>query len=155
MRPAGTREFDYGLRTMMQLASVGARVKAADIAGAGRIPEGTLRHVLQQLQRANLISALPSRTGGFTLARPPEQITVLDVAEALEGPLRVSECVFGLGPCAQADQCAVHRTWAAAWSAMRGELACATIADLVSGGGGGDPSSRGTDSPVAPAGQEV
>jgi len=131
MKPAGTREFNYALRAVVRLADAKTRVTAADIADSTNIPVGTLRHILDTLRRANLVSAQPSRRGGFLLARPSDQITVLDVIEAFEGSLEVSECPFGYGPCIQARQCAVHATWESAWRALRGQLACCTVAGLA------------------------
>jgi Rrf2 family iron-sulfur cluster assembly transcriptional regulator len=131
MKPTGTRELNYALRAMVRLADAKTRVTAADIANSTNIPPGTLRHILDRLRRAHLVSAQPSRQGGFLLARPSDQITVLDVVEAFEGSLEVSECPFGHGPCIQAGQCAMHSTWESAWRALRGQLACCTVAGLA------------------------
>lgn len=139
MRPTAARELEYALRALVLLATVDERTRAADIARSCGIPPGTLRHVLDTLQRGTLVSAQPSRNGGYTLSRAASLITVLEVIEALEGPLEVSDCVFGLGKCVHVDRCALHATWESAWQAMSGRLACSTIADLVAHDAGQGP----------------
>lgn len=131
MKVVSTQRSQYAVRALLHLARAGSRVKAADIAGETDIPQGTLNHVLQELQRARLVQGRPSRTGGFTLARPPEEISMLEVVEAVEGPLQTSECVLAGRPCHMVDVCAAHQTWESAYVALKGELACATIADLA------------------------
>lgn len=65
------------------------------------------------------------------LAIDAQQVTVLAVIEALEGPMEIVECVLRGGPCHWKDVCAVHAVWSAGSNAFRSTLEKATIADLV------------------------
>lgn len=116
----------------------GDPVSANRLAGYYRLPPAYFNKQLQALARAGLVTSLPGPRGGFRLARPPEQITLWDVVQAIEGGGETFHCTeiraraagaaragrFGT-PCAIAV--AMHeaeRTW-------RNELAGWTVADFV------------------------
>ncbi|MCL4414485.1 MAG: Rrf2 family transcriptional regulator [Actinobacteria bacterium] len=131
MKLVPTRRTDYGIRAMVYLAEQdGARTKASDIAGAMDIPQGFLHQVLRELQRSRLLDSLPSRNGGYALARPAEAITILQIVEALEGPLDDACALLG-GPCHWEEVCALHWVWSSAREALAGELASATLAQVA------------------------
>lgn len=135
MKLVATRRTDYGIRALLYLArEPGTRVKAAEISRAMDIPQGFLHQVLQELQRARLVDSRPSRHGGYRLAAAPDDVSVLDVVEALEGPLETGECALRGGPCQPADACVLHGVWSGAHEALRRELGAATLAHLVDGG---------------------
>lgn len=132
MKLVPTKRTDYGIRALVYLAGHdGERSKAADIAGEMGIPQGFLHQVLQELQRSGLVTSRPSRHGGYSLAKPPDEVTVLNVVEALEGPLQADECALRGGPCHWDDACALHSTWSGAYEALRDKLAESTLATLV------------------------
>jgi Rrf2 family protein len=127
-----TRRTDYGIRALLYLAEQPeGRAKADDIATAMDIPRGFLPQVLQVLQRARLVTSRPSRHGGYALARPAAEISILDVVEALEGPLADQECALRGGPCRWDEVCALHWVWSSARDALAGQLASATLADVA------------------------
>lgn len=105
----------------------GDRAKAAEIAEAMDIPTGFLHQVLQELQRSRLVTSRPSRSGGYNLARPPSEITILEIVEALEGPIEAEECALRGGPCHWEDVCALHWVWSAAQQALSEQLGRATL----------------------------
>lgn len=107
------------------------RSKAAEIAEAMDIPTGFLHQVLQELQRARLVTSRPSRSGGYSLARSPEEITILEVVEALEGPIEAEECALRGGPCHWENVCALHWVWSSAQQALAGRLAEATLKQVA------------------------
>ena len=115
MKIVPTRRTDYGIRALIYLASHhGERSKAAEIAEAMDIPAKFLHQVLQELQRGQLVASRPSRSGGYSLTRDPADISVLDIVQALEGPIRATECALRGGPCHWEDVCALHWVWSAA-----------------------------------------
>jgi len=71
------------------------------IAAELRASEAHLSKVLRQLVRAGLLSSKRGPTGGYAIARPPDEISLLDVYEALEGPLRTDGCLFTEPVCRQ------------------------------------------------------
>ncbi len=95
------------------------------------IPKGFLHQVLQELQRASLVESMSGRTGGYALARAPEEISLLEIVETLEGPLDDGECALRGGPCHWDKVCALHWVWSSAREAFAGEMAAATIAQVA------------------------
>ena len=132
MKLVPTRRTDYAIRALIHLAnSDGFPVAASTIGEAMDIPTGFLQQVLRELQQAGLVTSRPGPSGGYALARPAEEITVLAIVEALEGPLRTSECALRGGPCHWDDVCALHWVWSSARDALCDELAGATLARVA------------------------
>ena len=128
-----TNRTDYGIRALIYLANhQGTHAKAADIGAAMDIPTGFLQQVLQELQRGRLVSSRSGPSGGYLLARPPEDITILEIVEALEGPLQTSECALRGGPCHWDEVCAMHWVWSSARTALSDSLRAATLARVAS-----------------------
>ena len=106
-------------------------VKADAIAEAMDIPKGFLHQVLQILQRGRLVISRPGRSGGYGLARPAGEITILQIVERLEGPMDTGECVLRGGPCHWEGVCAVHGVWASAREDFARSLSTATLARVA------------------------
>jgi len=88
------------LHTMALLASVKAgRLSAREIADRLAASRAHLSKVLQRLARAGLVWSVRGPRGGFSLARPAEEVTLLDVYEAIDGPLDDSTCLLGAPVC--------------------------------------------------------
>src|SRR5690242_5986690 len=108
-----TRAADYATRVMVHLAQLpsGTRASLQALAEAVDVPEQFLSKVLQMLGRNRLIHSQRGAAGGFALAADPEQVSLLEVVEAVEGPIRLNLC---LGPgegCERKSWCAVHLVW--------------------------------------------
>ena len=89
-----------GMHTMTLLAAKpDRRFTTHQVAGLLPISEAHLAKVLQRLARAGLVESTRGPHGGFSLARSPEQITLLEVYEAIEGPLEETACLLGLEKC--------------------------------------------------------
>jgi Rrf2 family transcriptional regulator, iron-sulfur cluster assembly transcription factor len=133
MRLELTKKGDYAVRAMLALArDPGDRpVSARRIADAMDIPVRFLPQVLGDLQRAGLVEATAGRSGGYRLAADPGAISLLAVIEAVEGGSRRRTCVLRGGPCGADGYCDVHAAFFAAQEALLGELARASLADLV------------------------
>ncbi|MFP5331989.1 MAG: RrF2 family transcriptional regulator [Acidimicrobiia bacterium] len=125
---------DYSVRAILHLAmhwDSPGRQKARVIAEAMDIPDKYLPQVLAALARVGLVSSEPGPDGGYRLATDPASLTLLDVIEAVEGPIVSVECVLRGGPCHWRDRCAVHETWSQAQDALRARLDRTTFADLA------------------------
>ncbi len=132
MKITNTRRSDYGIRAAIHLAAHPTElVKANDIAEEMEIPLGVLHQVLNGLQRGGLLLSQTGRTGGYSLSRPAEDITVLDVIEALEGPMGLGECALRGGPCHWEEVCALHEVWSACREAFCDGLRGHTVADVA------------------------
>jgi Rrf2 family protein len=128
------RRADYAVRAVLDLArhwESPDRRKSRSIAEEMVIPAKYLPQVLTVLVRAGIVDSVSGPDGGYRLAEPPEEITLLDVIEAVEGPLGSSECVLRGGPCHWEGRCAIHEPWAEAQEALVRRLDATTFADLA------------------------
>jgi Rrf2 family protein len=128
-----TRAADYAIRVMIHLASLppGERSSRSALAGAAECPEQFLSKVLQSLTRAGLVTSHRGNTGGFELPRARRNSTVLDVVEAIEGPLRLNICLGSDTACERQANCPSHRVWEGAQEALASVLRGASIEALA------------------------
>ncbi len=123
-----SRRTDYALQAMIYLASADRRRTAApEIADAMGLSVNYLRQVLRILTKALLVLSSPSPSGGYALARPASQISILEIMEAIEGPLTPAECVLRGGPCHWDDVCPMHIVWSGALRALTDRLATESL----------------------------
>jgi len=100
---------EYALRIVVQLASERDRpVTIPELARTTKIPSDYLAKVLRQLSRAGLVHSQRGPNGGSVLVRPPEEITVLDVVQAVDPLKRIEVCPLGLKGHG-ANLCPLHR----------------------------------------------
>jgi Rrf2 family protein len=128
-----TRTADYAVRVMILLAGLpsGSRSSREDLAQAGQIPSQFLCKVLQAMVRGGLIASFRGVRGGFSLAQRPDELTMLDVIEAIEGPLWLNQCVDPGQGCARQPWCAAHGLWVEAQDAVSVILRSASIQELA------------------------
>ena len=133
MRLNLTRQADHAVRAMVYLAGepVGERRKAAEIAAAAGIPGPFAQRVLARLQREGLLLARAGQEGGYTLARPPAEISLLELIEAIEGPLAARHCLLRDRACGTDGHCLLHGAWSTAQGALRSVLAATSLADAL------------------------
>ena len=128
------RRADYGIRATIDLARhhhEGVRRKARQIADEMEIPPTFVAQVLADLVRAGFVTSTAGPSGGYTLSRPPAEITLLAVVRAVNGEPGSSVCVLRGGPCRWDDFCAVHVPWYRAQQAMIEQLEATTFAEVV------------------------
>ena len=90
---------------MAVLASdTGGRFTASEIAGTISSSEAHLSKVMRRLVRSGLVESSRGPGGGFSLARAPRKIRLLEIYEAIEGPFRESDCLMD-DPCCRANRC--------------------------------------------------
>jgi len=88
------------LHTVAILASEPGRIfSTREIASSLRVSEAHLAKVMQRLGKVGLVKSVRGPKGGFVLGRKPEEITLLDVYELIDGPLGNSNCLFGTPVC--------------------------------------------------------
>ena len=126
-----SRTTEYALRAVLFLAKSGGRPHTTQaIAEAVQVPEGYLAKVLSTLARAGVLNAQRGPSGGFTLARPPERVTMLDVVDALDALPKIKECPLRLPEHAPV-LCPLHRRLDKMVRTMRRSLAATTVAKLL------------------------
>lgn len=128
-----TRQADYAVRAMIHLGGVSpdTRVSSAAISRAQRVPLPFLTKVIAQLVHAGLVTTSRGMGGGVSLTRNPEEITLLDILEAVEGPLTLNRCLLRGITCELEEHCAVHDVWAEIQKHMVEDLKQVTLAYLV------------------------
>jgi len=128
-----TRAADYAIRVMIHMAglSAGTTVRLRTLATAVAVPESFLAKVLQTLTRAGLVTSRRGPDGGFELVPSSMQATLLDVMDAIEGPIQLNCCLGEDGACEQKDWCPAHSVWAEAQIAMLSVLSRDTLGELA------------------------
>ena len=109
-----TRQADYAVRAVHYLAGLGADQRAAtsQIAQEQHIPPSFLAKIVSQLSVAGLLQTSRGARGGVSLARSPEQISLLEVVEAIDGPIYLNECVSDHGSsCIFGEDCPMRPVW--------------------------------------------
>ena len=107
-------------------------LKLREVAGEMAIPLHYTQEILTILMRAGLAEARAGKQGGYRLIKDAREISLLDIVEAAEGPMRMQRCTLSGGPCHWNDTvCAVHSTWEEANRALRDSLSSQTLSRVV------------------------
>ena len=134
MRLELTHRGDYAVRAMLALSQAdpgGGRLSVRRIAADMSIPVAFLPRVMRDLVAAGLVDAASGRAGGYRLARPPADVSVLQIIDSVEGTGRRAVCVLRSGPCEAGTRCAAHDVFFVAREAMLDQLRGASLADLA------------------------
>lgn len=107
-----TRQTDYAIRCILYLSQYPNEVKVVDeIARARSIPKVFLSKIMQKLSKAGIVRSYRGVKGGFELAKKPRNISLLDVIEAIEGPVAMNICAIDKKLCNLSNACSVHPVW--------------------------------------------
>ncbi|QAA32102.1 RrF2 family transcriptional regulator [Clostridium manihotivorum] len=108
-----TQEADYGLRVVLYLSKLenGAKINAAVIAEHEGLPLRFLLKLLRKLIAKGIIRSYRGVAGGYSLNKLPEEITLKDVIEAIDGPIYVNRCIIDPAYCnaQKGNRCEIHR----------------------------------------------
>jgi Rrf2 family nitric oxide-sensitive transcriptional repressor len=123
---------EYSLRAVLCLAAqpAGSALTTQQIADRARIPAGYLAKVLQTLGRAGIVTSQRGLNGGFSLAVPPNALTLLAIVSAVEPSRRITECPIG-NPDHALSLCPLHRRLDAAAAGVERMLRETTVADVL------------------------
>ena len=107
-----TKLTDYATLVLTVMAGEPAAVhRAGELAERVRLELPTVAKLLKPLAHAGLVEGFRGVHGGYRLARAPEQITLIQIVEAMEGPLGMTECSVHAGNCGIEDHCGVRANW--------------------------------------------
>lgn len=128
-----TRKGEYAIRGIVYLAGkpLDKVCLLSDIAAAVDVPPTFLAKIFQQFSKMGLVKSFRGTGGGFMLGRPPEKITLLEVVEAVEGPIVPNRCVSNAADCERSGSCNVHPVWKRVQDEVRGALKAVTLKELV------------------------
>ncbi len=125
---------EYALRAVVALAGAdGHPMLSPHIAETTQVPQAYLSKVLQTLVRAGLVSSQRGQGGGFVLAKPPSDITVLDVVDVVDPIPRIESCPLSIAS-HSTNLCPLHRRLDEAIASIRASFGSTSLADLVTEG---------------------
>lgn len=123
---------DYGTVIMTHMAREPERVySAAGLAAAIGMAAPTASKILKILAGGGLLVSLRGARGGYALAQPPGEISLVRIIEIMEGPLGVTECSVSTGLCAQEGCCSIKGNWQRINQSIRNALGDVTLADMT------------------------
>jgi Rrf2 family protein len=128
-----TRQADYAVRAMVYLAQKepGHRAATGQIAKEKSIPPSFLAKIVSQLSVAGLLQTSRGARGGVSLAKPAEAISLLDVVEAIDGPILLNDCVGESNICEYDDSCPLKPVWCDAQKMLLDQLSRANFSQFA------------------------
>jgi Rrf2 family iron-sulfur cluster assembly transcriptional regulator len=135
MRLEITRKTDLALKAMIVLGDSEARLKGGALAEQIDTTPGFISQILAPLVREAWVESAPGRNGGYRLRVDLEDVSLLDLIEAVEGPSESDRCVLRGTPCPAVEKCALHDPWTRARIALLRELALTCLSEIESGKG--------------------
>jgi Rrf2 family protein len=122
---------EYALRAVVFLATQGEKLSSSHvIAEVTKVPAGYLSKVLKDLADAGVVTSQRGPRGGFSLAKPADQLTVLDVINAVDRIQRIRKCPLGI-PSHGTHLCRLHQKLDDAIALIEDAFGSSTIAEMV------------------------
>lgn len=127
-----TKLTDYASVVLTVLASEpDAVLSATGLAERAGLETPTVAKVLKPLAQAGLVEAFRGTNGGYRLARAPADISLIEIVEALEGPLGMTECSVHAGACGIEQSCGARANWRRINDVVADALRGVTLAEMV------------------------
>jgi len=127
-----TKLTDYATVVLAALADAPIRVhSAAELAERSRLELPTVSKVLKPLAHAGLVTGFRGASGGYRLARPASQISLIEIVEAIEGPLGMTECAGEHSSCEHEPHCGVQGQWRQINDVIADTLRGMTLAQML------------------------
>jgi FeS assembly SUF system regulator len=132
MRLSHLADYAVVLMTAAARRDAGERLSATELSAETGVPLPTAQKLMGQLAASGLLSSVRGAGGGFTLARPAEQISLADIVEAVEGPIAMTVCSGqeGVSDCALDAHCRVKPHMGVVGNAVRGALGAVSLTSL-------------------------
>ncbi len=128
-----TRQADYALRAVVEVARLpeGERIPTAEIAARQEIPLPFLTKIVSQLVVRGVLTATRGARGGISLAREADTVTMLEIIEAIDGPIQLNRCTRDPGACEFSGTCPICEVFVDTEEVLVNRLRTTTLADLV------------------------
>lgn len=126
---------DYGTLVLTHMAAAPTRVfSASELAASLGLGHATVSKILKLLGQSELLLSQRGSRGGYWLARPPEQINMVQIIDALDDqPFGLTECTVSPGTCFAEPDCHMRPNWARINHIIRSTLEGVTVADMLAG----------------------
>lgn len=127
-----TKLTDYATVVLTVLAArPQAVMSATELAEHSGLEAPTVSKLLKPLAQAGLVEGFRGATGGYRLARDAAAITLVEIVEAMEGPLAITECSLHDGHCGISEQCGVSGNWRRINDVVADALRAVTLAQML------------------------
>jgi Rrf2 family protein len=134
MQILATTEAAIRALVYLAMAGPGKRVSGEEICREQKLAPALLIKSIRPLVRIGLVATFRGVGGGFRLAKPAESITLLEIIEAVQGPLVFNECLLQPGSCERDVFCPVHPVWREVRANVEKTLSLWTLSDLARSG---------------------
>lgn len=131
MRLEVTRKADLATKAMLALDVAGRRAKAAELADWVGTTPGFLSQVLTPLVASGWVRSEPGPSGGYSVTADLDELSVLDVIEAVEGPTDSGRCVLEDRSCSDSKPCVIHEVWKQSRTHLMEGLSRITLSTLT------------------------
>ena len=122
----------YGLRALVAVARSPESLVTAELLAEGEeVSKRYLDEILRTLRKSGFLTSLRGRKGGYTLARSPEEINLLDIVDALEGSTELVPCVDEPEICNRSPDCPTRPIWTSATAQLREVFGAMTLAAFL------------------------
>jgi len=127
-----TKKAEYAISALIELAlHRGEFISSKEIAQRQNIPPNFLPQIMATLGSRGWVEGVRGPGGGVRLLVSPDNITVREVVELIEGPVAITRCLMREANCSQLGRCPLHSTWARAQEALLNVLGDTTLQDVV------------------------
>ena len=124
---------DYALRTVIHLATVGRIAPSSEISEKMKIPRKYLINIVRGLRESGIINTHSGASGGYSLAKKPEDISLYDIISVMEGSINISKCLDDdeVCTCYQTEVCPVRRSYYVIQDGITKHLKSYSIKDIL------------------------
>lgn len=131
-----SRAAEYSIRGLLYLSEKSGKspTDIEKISTAAEVPAAYLAKLFQTLVKKGFVRSMRGPEGGFILLKNPEEITLLEIIEAVEGPIFLNDCLIHNNYCPREKKCPIHDVWRGAEKAFLSHLRDCTFSDLVNKG---------------------
>ncbi|MEE8414263.1 MAG: Rrf2 family transcriptional regulator [Dehalococcoidales bacterium] len=128
-----TQRADYAVRMMVDLAGSpdNQRVSIGNIARRQSLPEPFMAKIASQVAAAGLLDTWRGKGGGLAMARPADEINLLQIIESIDGPLALNRCTYEPSQCPDSDTCPVHPIWKKAQQQLNDLMSGSLLSEMV------------------------
>ncbi|MEI7640568.1 MAG: Rrf2 family transcriptional regulator [bacterium] len=130
---------DYAIRGLVNLAMVHGNGKMSsikDISAKEGVPKRYLENIFLRLKKAGIVSSVKGEKGGFKLFKNPNEITILEILNAVESKKTPSKCVTSATSCNKTSNCGIRRIWVEMFESNNKLLKQYTLEDIAKKGKG-------------------
>ena len=115
----------------MSMQPSGSIIVIPEVAREMDVPVGFLARIFQSLSRSGIVISHRGKKGGYSMARKPEEVTLCDVVEAVEGDIKLNICLDGYNTCNRMSYCSVRKELAHVQEDLVKSLSKTNFADLA------------------------